>query len=60
MTDQDWADIIWVAVGVVATTSITHNIIGFHLNRIEKRIEELSNLVEKRGEELKRAAGGGE
>jgi hypothetical protein len=59
MKEQDWADILWVAVTVIATTSITQNIIGFHLNRIEKRIQELSDLVEKRGEELKRVANGG-
>ena len=60
MSEQDIADIIWVAVTVVATTSIVNNIVGFHLNRIEKRIQQLSDLVEQRGEELKRVAGGGE
>ncbi|CAB5217924.1 hypothetical protein UFOVP210_28 [uncultured Caudovirales phage] len=60
MTDQDIADIIWVAVTVLATTSITNNIVGFHLNRIERRINELSEMIEKHGELLKRVARGNE
>jgi len=50
-------EILWVLVTVVATTSIVSNIVGFRLNRTEKMIQEISELVEKRGEELKRAAG---
>lgn len=58
MTEQDIADIIWVGVTVVATTSITNNIVGFHLNRIERRINALAEMIEKHGELLKRVGKG--
>lgn len=60
MTDSQISDIIWVAVTVLATTSITNNIIGFHINRIEKRISELSKMMTEHTRLLKSIGGGTE
>lgn len=60
MTDSQISDIIWVAVTVLAITSITNNIIGFHINRIEKRISELSKMMTEHTRLLKRIGGGTE
>jgi len=60
MTQSDWADILWVAITVIATTSITQNIIGFRLNRTERMIEDLAKQMAEHTELLKRVARGEE
>lgn len=60
MTQSDWADILWTAITVIATTSITQNIVGFRLNRTERMIEELSEKMTEHTELLKRVARGEE
>jgi len=59
MTQSDWADILWVAITVIATTSITQNIVGFRLNRTERMIEDLAKKMDEHTELLKRVARGG-
>ena len=58
MTESQIADIIWVAVTVIATTSIVNNIVGFHLNRIEMRINKLSEMMTEYTRLLKRIGEG--
>lgn len=58
MTQGDWADILWVAITVIATTSIVQNIVGFRLNRTERMIEELAEQMKEHTELLKRVARG--
>ena len=60
MTQSDWADILWVAITVIATTSITQNIVGFRLNRTERMIEDLAKQMTEHTELLKRVARGEE